>query len=225
MFRFLLLFLFIRTLALGQDLDSGCAEWANAGECDKNPGYMNLNCQESCAQIADALMKQKAALLDGTTFFDLSAKDIDGNLVHFSKFKGMVTIIVNVASYCGYTESHYHQLVELWHELRSTEAATILAFPCNQFGGQEPGTNQEIKDFAQSKGVTFEMMDKIAVNGPNTSDVYTFLKANAGPDAITWNFATYFIVDPNGEVRSYSGVTPFDIKETVLDLLGYGEEL
>lgn len=224
MLRFLLHAIFIATLALGQDLNDGCKGWADLGECDNNPAYMNQYCKDSCALVAKQMLEQKAALL-GKSFFDLSAKDIDGNVVQFSSFKGMVTIIVNVASYCGYTESHYSQLVDLWGELRNTEAVTILAFPCNQFGEQEPGTNQEIKDFAEFQGATFEMMDKIDVNGPNTSDVYTFLKANAGPATITWNFATYFVVGPDGAVQSFSGINPSELKAPVLGLIGSAGEL
>lgn len=224
MLRLLLLTIFMATLAFGQDLDGGCKEWADTGECDNNPAYMNQYCVDSCVRVAKQRLEEKAALL-GKSFFDLSAKDIDGNVVQFSSFKGMVTIIVNVASYCGYTESHYAQLVDLWGELRNTEAVTILAFPCNQFGEQEPGTNQEIKDFAEFKGATFEMMDKIDVNGPNTSDVYTFLKASAGPPTISWNFATYFIVGPDGSVKSFSGVNPSELKDPIKALIGNAGEL
>jgi glutathione peroxidase len=224
MLRFILLLIFVTTVVLGQDLDPGCAYWADIGECDNNPGFMIVHCKDSCGRVAKQLLEQRSVLL-GKSFFDLSAKDIDGNVMNFSRLKGMVTIIVNVASFCGYTESHYSQLVELWGELRNTEAVTILAFPCNQFGGQEPGTNQEIKEFAEFKGATFDMMDKIDVNGPNTSDIYTFLKASAGPHTITWNFATYFIVGQDGTVQSFSGIGPSALKETVAHLIGRGEEL
>ena len=67
------------------------------------------------------------------SFFELTAKDIDGNLIEFETFRGQVTVLVNVASYCGYTESHYKGLVELWEHVKQ-EAVNILAFPCNQFG-------------------------------------------------------------------------------------------
>jgi glutathione peroxidase-family protein len=152
------------------------------------------------------------------SFFDLSARDIDGKPVDFDQFRGSVTILVNVASYCGYTKSHYEGLVELWSHVEG-ENVQILAFPCNQFGKQEPGSAAEIKDFAKSEGVKFRMMEKINVNGPDTSIVYKYLKNKAGPGKIQWNFATYFVVGPDGDVQSHSGVEPMQLKDLALNLL------
>jgi len=128
-----------------------------------------------------------------------------------------------VASYCGYTESHYRSLVQLYSQFENTSPVEILAFPCNQFGQQEPKSNEEIKDFSSSKGVKFRMMDKIDVNGPNASLVYKYLKSKAGPSQIQWNFATYFVIGPDGSVQSFSGVEPLELKEGVLGLLGREE--
>ena len=97
----------------------------------------------------------------------LTAKDIDGDMVDFETLRGQVTVLTNVASYCGYTESHYRSLVELYGAT-ANRGVTILAFPCNQFGKQEPGTADEIKAFAAGKGVQFKMMEKIEVNGADT---------------------------------------------------------
>ena len=104
-----------------------------------------------------------------------------------TKYIQPVTIIVNVASYCGYTESHYRGLVDLWSKVKD-ETVEILAFPCNQFGAQEPESDSSILQFAKNKGVEFTMMSKIDVNGPNSSLVYKYLKKEAGPATIKWNF-------------------------------------
>lgn len=151
---------------------------------------MLVNCATSCAKLEKQNTDDAKALEAITSFFNLSAYDIQGNLVDFSKFQGQVTIVVNVASYCGYTDEHYKQLVELWSQFRDSGKVNILAFPCNQFGGQEPESNSEILRFSLTKGVDFQMMSKVNVNGANASLVYKYLKKVAGPTTIGWNFAT-----------------------------------
>jgi glutathione peroxidase-family protein len=172
--------------------------------------------------MAELQLEQEARASSINSFFDLEAEDIDGNLIPFEKFRGHVTVITNVASYCGFTESHYKSLVELWSQVRH-EPVNILAFPCNQFGNQEPGTAEEIKAFAKSKGVEFTMMNKIDVNGANTSLIYLFLKNRAGPRDIAWNFGTYFVVSGDGDVTSHSGVDPMDLMGTIANMLGKEE--
>ena len=126
----------------------------------------------------------------------------------------------NIASECGYTDSHYRGLVKLWNQVKHMEKINILAFPCDQFGNQEPGTSEEINEFAvEEYGVEFTMMEKINVNGPHASIVYKYLKSKAGPANIEWNFATYFIVSPDGTINSYSGVEPINLKGTMMGLL------
>lgn len=156
---------------------------------------------------------------DITSFFDLEANDIDGTVVHFAEFKGKVTVVVNVASYCGYTESHYNGLVALYNELKDTGVVEIIAFPCNQFGAQEPEECPTIKRFAEKKGVEFRMMDKIDVNGPKASKVYKYLKKESGITTITWNFAAYFVVGPEGNVQGFTGVEPHELKGTIGELI------
>jgi glutathione peroxidase len=103
-----------------------------------------------------------------------SAKDIDGKEVSFKEFAGKVTLVVNVASACGFTQQNYVGLQAL-HEKYKDHGLEIVAFPSNQFGGQEPGTESQIKQFAQSKyKVTFRMMSKADVNGPQTHPVYQY---------------------------------------------------
>jgi glutathione peroxidase len=183
------------------------------------------NCATSCDLVANNKDDDDDKDLEGIrSFFDLSALDLVGNVIPFQQFQGDVTILTNVASYCGYTDSHYKGLVQLWNQVQATTTAGgrihLLAFPCNQFGGQEPKPNDEIADFvADNYSVEFTMMDKIDVNGPQASPVYKFLKREAGPSRIQWNFATYFVVGPDGSVQSYSGVEPMELKDLALDLI------
>ncbi len=151
---------------------------------------MMTNCATSCDKIEQQAVSDAEELKGIESFFDLSAYDIHGSLMNFSKFRGQVTIIVNVASYCGYTDEHYKQLVQLWSQVKYTGKINILAFPCNQFGGQEPESNEDIHEFTLSKGVDFQMMSKVNVNGAKANPVYKYLKKVAGPNTIGWNFAT-----------------------------------
>ncbi|KAI3996665.1 hypothetical protein MKX01_009497 [Papaver californicum] len=154
---------------------------------------------------------------------DFSVKDIDGKEVSLSKFKGKVLLIVNVASRCGLTTSNYTELSHIYNKYR-TEGLEILAFPCNQFGFQEPGSNTEIKQFACTRfKAEFPIFDKVDVNGPFTAPVYQFLKSSAGGflgDLIKWNFEK-FLVDKNGKVveRYPPTTSPFQIEKDIQKLL------
>lgn len=137
-------------------------------------------------------------------------KDINGKSVNLSDYKGKVLLIVNVASYCGYTKQ-YAGLEEIYKKYKD-KGFEILAFPCNQFGEQEPGTNDEIKNFCSSKfDVTFKLFDKIDVNGKDKSPLYSILTDNevTGKADIKWNFEK-FLIDKNGNVvaRYTSKVEP-----------------
>ncbi|MBK7631413.1 MAG: glutathione peroxidase [Ignavibacteriales bacterium] len=132
----------------------------------------------------------------------ISVKDIDGKSVNLFDYKGKVLLIVNVASYCGYTKQ-YSGLEEIYKKYKD-KGFEILAFPCNQFGEQEPGTNEEIKNFCSSKfDVTFKLFDKIDVNGKDKSPLYSVLTDNevTGKSDIKWNFEK-FLIDKNGNVVS-----------------------
>ncbi|OVA03848.1 Glutathione peroxidase [Macleaya cordata] len=152
---------------------------------------------------------------------DFSVKDIDGKDVSLSKFKGKVLLIVNVASRCGLTTSNYTELSHIYEKYKP-QGFEILAFPCNQFGAQEPGSNTEIKQFACTRfKAEFPIFDKVDVNGPNTAPVYQFLKSSAGGflgDLIKWNFEK-FLIDKNGKVveRYPPTTSPFQI-----EILGVG---
>ena len=133
-------------------------------------------------------------------------------------YKGKTLLIVNVASACGFTPQ-YQGLQELYDKYKDKDFE-ILAFPCNQFGAQEPGTNEQVNEFATEEyGVEFTMMEKVDVNGPSASIVYKYLKSVAGPATIGWNFATYFVVSPDGSIDSYSGTEPMGLKDTVMSLV------
>eukprot|EP00979_Chaetoceros_neogracilis_P018405 scaffold10583_cov290-Chaetoceros_neogracile.AAC.24 len=209
-----------------KDTNRKCKAWADAGECDKNAGYMRTSCQTSCKEYDHKMGIQSkddddaASIAHIKNFFQLSALDIDNKELPFSDLKGKITVIVNVASRCGYTESHYKGLKLLFDSVKDTKSVEILAFPSNQFGKQEPGTCEEIKMFAtKEKGAEYRIMNKIDVNGPAAHQVYKFLKKEAGPASISWNFSTYFVVSPAGVVRSYSGVEPMDLQELIVGLL------
>ncbi|KAG8656798.1 phospholipid hydroperoxide glutathione peroxidase 1, chloroplastic isoform X2 [Manihot esculenta] len=152
-----------------------------------------------------------------------TVKDIDGKDVSLSKFKRKILLIVNVASKCGLTSSNYTELSHLYEKYK-TQGFEILAFPCNQFGGQEPGSNPEIKQFACTRyKAEFPIFDKVDVNGPNTAPVYKFLKSSAGGflgDVIKWNFEK-FLVNKNGKVveRYPPTTSPFQIERDIQKLL------
>ena len=187
---------------------------------------MLKSCATACHRVAEEVSRDAEEVQRFGTFFDLSARDIHGKEISFQDFRGQVTLVANVASECGYTESHYQGLTKLWNQVSPTKKVNFLAFPCNQFGKQEPGTADEILDFVQSEyGVEFTMMEKVNVNGPDAHIVYKWLKSKAGPVRISWNFATYFIVGPDGHVEAFSGVEPFELKEKLLGLIPGGDEL
>ncbi|KAI0504721.1 hypothetical protein KFK09_015674 [Dendrobium nobile] len=164
-----------------------------------------------------------ATAATGKSLHEFTVKDIEGNDISLSKFKGKVLLIVNVASQCGLTSSNYTELSQLYDKYKD-QGFEILAFPCNQFGGQEPGTNTQIKQFACTRfKAEFPIFDKVDVNGPNTAPVYQFLKASAGGflgDLIKWNFEK-FLIDKNGNVveRYPPTTSPFQIENDIKKLL------
>jgi glutathione peroxidase len=138
----------------------------------------------------------------GGTIYGFSATLLDGSTVNLAEFKGRVLLIVNTASKCGFTPQ-YAGLEELYCA-RKDRGLTVLGFPCNQFGEQEPGSSEEIGTFCErTYGVTFPMFAKIDVNGPSAHPLYQFLKAAKpglfGSGRIKWNF-TKFLVDRSGKV-------------------------
>ena len=155
-------------------------------------------------------------------FYDYKVKNILGEEVSMSEYKGKVVLIVNTASKCGFTKQ-YEGLEELYEKYKD-QGFVVLAFPCNQFGAQEPGDNEEIKNFCTSTfSVTFPMMSKVDVNGDDADPLYKFLKKEKGGilgDDIKWNF-TKFLIDREGNVvdRFASQKTPKALEKEVEKLL------
>eukprot|EP00245_Coleochaete_scutata_P010276 TRINITY_DN3573_c0_g1_i1.p1 TRINITY_DN3573_c0_g1~~TRINITY_DN3573_c0_g1_i1.p1 ORF type:complete len:239 (+),score=66.69 TRINITY_DN3573_c0_g1_i1:91-807(+) len=180
----------------------------------------------SCRPMFGRLLGKPAmasAAVADKTFYDFTVKNIDGAEVALSEYKGKVALIVNVASACGLTQSNYKELTEIYDKYKD-QGFVVLAFPSNQFGGQEPGSNEQIKEFACSRfKAQFPMFDKIDVNGPNTAPVYQWLKSQKGEllgSDIKWNFGK-FLVDKSGTVvNRYAPTTsPSAIEKDIKKLL------
>ncbi len=155
--------------------------------------------------------------------YDINVKTIEGKDVNMGKYKNQVLLIVNVASECGFT-SQYEGLEKLYQTYKEQDFM-VLGFPSNQFGEQEPDTNQKIKIFCQEKyDVHFDMFSKIDVNGNHASPLYKHLKQEQGGflwlDKIKWNFSK-FLVDRKGNViaRYASTTSPLSIREDIENLL------
>ena len=137
-----------------------------------------------------------------SSIYDLTIRDIDGKPVGLGQFAGKVLLIVNTASKCGFTPQ-YAGLQQL-HDTYGDAGFAVLGFPCDQFGNQEPGNEEEIKSFCSlTYDVAFPMFSKVDVNGPDASPLFEFLKERSpgllGTKAIKWNF-TKFLVDRDGKV-------------------------
>ncbi|XP_039567241.1 glutathione peroxidase 7 [Pyrgilauda ruficollis] len=131
-------------------------------------------------------------------FYTFKVVNIRGKLVSLEKYRGSVSLVVNVASECGYTDSHYKALQQLQRDLGPYHF-NVLAFPCNQFGQQEPDTNKEIESFARKTyGASFPMFSKITVSGAGAIPAFKYLIDSTGEEP-TWNFWKY-LVGPNGKV-------------------------
>ena len=180
-----------------------------------------------------------------STFHAFEEKSIEGKPVKLAEYAGKVVLVVNVASRCGFTKQY--EGLEALYKKHQGEGLVILGFPCDQFGNQEPGTEEEIKSFCNlTYGVTFPMFKKVEVNGPNANPLYVYLRKEQpgtfskdtpgaeqlythlesklpevlGTDAVKWNF-TKFLVDRNGAVvkRFESPETPEAIEAEVTQLL------
>ncbi|CAO4374688.1 unnamed protein product [Caenorhabditis nigoni] len=157
------------------------------------------------------------------TIYMFQAKNIDGKTVSMEKYRDKVVLFTNVASYCGYTDSNYNAFKEL-DGLYRDKGFRVAAFPCNQFGKQEPESELKILDFVKSSYTyTPDMYSKIEVNGPNTHPLWKFLKSERGSSLaadIPWNFSK-FLVDKNGHVvaRYSHSVNPLDLEEEITRLL------
>ena len=153
------------------------------------------------------------------TIYDFTVKDSEGNEIPMSEFKNKNILIVNVASKCGFTPQ-YEELEKIYQTGKDQEFI-VLGFPCNQFGHQEPGNNQEIQAFCQLNfGVSFPVMSKIDVNGQEAAPLYKYLKNSQkgllGSEAIKWNFTKFWVGKDGVPKKRYAPqVKPQDIWEEI----------
>jgi glutathione peroxidase len=176
-----------------------------------------------CVVVATLSTVSKKDTAMAATFYDFSAKALDGNDVSMADYKGKVVLVVNVASKCGFTPQ-YTGLEELYKKYKD-RGLVILGFPCNQFGNQEPGSSAEIKQFCSlNYPVSFPIFSKVEVNGDNAHPLYNYLKHEQtgllGTEAVKWNF-TKFLVDRSGKVvdRYAPQTTPESIGPDIEKLL------
>jgi glutathione peroxidase len=158
------------------------------------------------------------------SLYDIDVTTIGGNAQSLADYRGKTLLIVNVASQCGFTPQ-YAGLEALYRKYKD-QGLVVLGFPCNQFGRQEPGSDEEIQQFCtRTYDVTFPLFSRIDVNGPGAHPLYDLLKSARpgvlGTSAIKWNF-TKFLVDPRGEVvaRFAPSDTPERIEREVTSALG-----
>ncbi|HTM91661.1 MAG TPA: glutathione peroxidase [Flavisolibacter sp.] len=142
-----------------------------------------------------------SSLFAASSIYEFKVEGLEGGTIDFSKFKGKKIMIVNTASKCGNTPQ-YKELEELYEKYK--DKLVIVGFPANNFGGQEPGSNEEIKEFCtKNYGVTFPMASKISVKGDDIAPIYKYLTDEAKKlgvdDPVKWNF-TKFLLDENGKL-------------------------
>ena len=160
--------------------------------------------------LLTAVFTLQSAPLHAATVFDISVATIEGKPVSLDTYQGKVLLIVNVASKCGFTKQYTG--LEALYSTYKDKGVVVLGFPCNQFGGQEPGTSEEIASFCSlNYNVTFPLFEKIEVNGPGRHPLYAWLSGDDAkfPGPIGWNF-TKFLVGRDGQViaRYDSKVAP-----------------
>lgn len=162
-------------------------------------GNNNSNTATATTSTSDKTMATETQTQQG--FYDFKMSTLEGREVDFSQYKGKKVLLVNTASECGYTPQ-YKDLQEL-HKTHG-DKVVIVGFPANNFGGQEPGSSEEIAAFCEKNyGVTFQMMEKISVKGEDQHPLYTWLAQNApNNEEPTWNFCKY-LVDENGKVVAF----------------------
>ena len=173
------------------------------------------------AMSTTAETNEAAGQTAAASVYDFTVKSIDGKDVKLSQYKGKKLLIVNTASECGYTPQ-YKELEELYK--KHGDKVTVLGFPANNFGGQEPGTEAQIATFCEKNyGVTFPLFSKVSVKGVDTAQLFKFLadKTRNGTvgEAPSWNFCKY-LVDANGHVQKFypSKVTPLS-PELLADIM------
>jgi len=169
--------------------------------------------------LLSILLMATVLTTNAQSIHSFTVKSIDGENLNLASFKGKKILIVNTASKCGYTPQ-YEGLEKVYEQYK--DKLVIIGFPCNQFGGQEAGTNEEIADFCKKNyGVSFPLADKIDVKGSNAAPIYQWLtqkSKNGILDAsISWNF-NKFLIDENGKMMAYF---PSNVKPDSESILSY----
>lgn len=172
------------------------------------------------ALLSSFKLSEQNAFTSKTTIYDFKLKTLDGQDLKLSKFKGKKMLIVNVASQCGYTPQYKN--LQALHE-KYKDKLIIIGFPANNFGEQEPGSSNEIKEFCtKNYGVTFQMMEKISLKGDDMHPLYKWLsnKDENGTcgDAPKWNFCKY-LIDENGKVVKFFSSKTDPMSEEITSLL------
>jgi len=168
-------------------------------------------------QLRDYHMQYHEIKDKQVSIYDLNFTDNKGKVIELSSLKDKVILLVNVASNCGFTKQ-YADLQKL-HASYSEYGLEVIGFPCNQFGGQEPGTDQEIEDFCKTNyDVSFTMSTKTDVNGDNANSIYKYIKEKTGKD-IQWNFEKFLIY--KGDIVAYgnSVISAISLESQIIDLL------
>ena len=164
--------------------------------------------ESAAAPVSGSDMHNQIGSSMSKNFHDFKLRSLNGEEVDFSRYKGKKVLVVNTASECGYTPQ-YADLQDL-HEQWGSKIV-VLGFPANNFGGQEPGSNEQIASFCQKNyGVSFPMFEKISVTGSDQHPLYQWLKEQSGEEP-KWNFSKY-LIDEEGKVMGFypSGVNPMD---------------
>ncbi|KAK9846345.1 hypothetical protein WJX81_001989 [Elliptochloris bilobata] len=183
--------------------DEPCGE-----KCSKHHSHLDM-VQEAAEGKGESTEPARFAVVKpaASPLYSMTADGLDGRPVALSGFAGKVLLVTNVASACGYTEQNYQGLQRL-HDMFRDRGFEVLAWPCNQFGNQEPGDSQTISEFVKSRyNVTFPVFAKVDVNGPAAHPVFTFLKGVLGPgaaDAADWNFNKYLVDRRGFPVKHYA---------------------
>ena len=166
----------------------------------------------------------KAKVANPTSIHDFIVLDAKHRPYDMADVKGQAVLLMNVASQCGFTQKGYSAATELYTRYKD-KGFTVLAFPCNQFGGQEPGSNEEIQQFACTRfKAEFPILDKVDVNGDNANPLWDFIKKQKsgilGTTSVKWNF-TAFLCDPQGKVveRYAPGASAHDIEKDLRKIL------
>ena len=160
------------------------------------------------AMLCSVMLSQVLFAQNKSSLYEIPLKDINNKDTSLKGHKGEVLLVVNVASQCGLTPQY--KALEAMHRKYKDKGFTVLGFPCNQFAGQEPGSNEDIKQFCASKyNVTFPMFDKLEVNGPNRHPLYTALagKESPFPGDIKWNFGKFLIGRDGKIVKRFEPTT------------------